>query len=291
MMKLMTTKCMINGIAADHLLISDRSIHYGDGLFETILCSDNRLYYWPQHYQRLRTSAAKLNIACPDEQALLQDITELVSSNEVAEHCVVKIVLSRGLGERGYSYDTDISANRIVLLSVLDAAYSSILSDTMMSGELFICDQQVSINESLAGMKHLNRLENVMARNEWDANKAVFIDGLMLNADHEVIEGTMSNLFAVRHGHIFTPVLDRSGIRGVMRDAIVELAAKNRLPLSEARLTVEDLLTMDELFITNSLIGMKRVTKLGDTIYKDFAVTDLIFKALLVSKEDYVQAV
>ena len=290
-MKLMTSNCMINGIAADHLLISDRSIHYGDGLFETILCTDNRLYYWPQHYQRLRTSAARLKIACPDEQTLLQDITELVSSNQAAEHCVIKVVLSRGLGERGYSYATDISANRIVLLSVLDAAYSSILSDTMMSGELFICDQQVSINESLAGMKHLNRLENVMARNEWDDRKAVFIDGLMLNADHEVIEGTMSNLFAIRDGHVFTPVLDRSGIRGVMRDAIVELAAKHKLSLSEVRLTVEDLLLMDELFITNSLIGMKRVTKLGDTIYKDFTVTDLIFKALLVSKEDYVQAI
>jgi len=287
----MTSKCMINGVAADHLLISDRSIHYGDGLFETILCSDNRLYYWPQHYQRLRSSAQKLKIVCPDEHTLLQDITELVTGNEAAEHCVIKIVLSRGLGERGYSYSTDISANRIVLLSVLDAGYSSILNDSMLSGELFICDQQVSINESLAGMKHLNRLENVMARNEWHDNKAVFIDGLMLNADHEVIEGTMSNLFAVRDGQVFTPALDRSGIRGVMRDAIVELAAKNRLPLSEARLTVEDLLAMDELFITNSLIGMKRVTKLGDTIYKDFAVTDLIFKALLVSKEDYVQAV
>ncbi|MBT8134252.1 MAG: aminodeoxychorismate lyase [Gammaproteobacteria bacterium] len=287
----MTSKCMINGVATDHLLISDRSIHYGDGLFETILCSDNRLYYWPQHYQRLRTSAEKLKIVCPDEQTLLQDITELVSSNGAAEHRVIKILLSRGLGERGYSYTRDISANRMVLLSGLNASYSSILNGTLLAGELFICDQQVSINESLAGMKHLNRLENVMARNEWHDRKAAFIDGLMLNADHEVIEGTMSNLFAVRDGQVFTPVLDRSGIRGVMRDAIVELAAKNRLPLSEARLTVEDLLTMDELFITNSLIGMKRVTKLGDTIYKDFAVTDLIFKTLLVSIKDYVQAV
>jgi 4-amino-4-deoxychorismate lyase len=282
---------MINGIAADHLLISDRSIHYGDGLFETILCSDNRLYYWPQHYQRLRSSAEKLKIVCPGEQALLQDIAELLSSSPAAEHCVIKIILSRGHGERGYGFTSAITANRIVLLSDLDAAYSSILSATLLHGELFICDQQASINESLAGLKHLNRLENVMARNEWHDKTSTFIDGLMLNAEQQVIEGTMSNLFAVRDGMIFTPGLQRSGINGVMREAVMALATNNGLPLSVTSLSLESLLSMDELFITNSLIGMKRVTKLGETIYKDVAVTDLIFKVLLVTKEDYVQAV
>jgi 4-amino-4-deoxychorismate lyase len=291
MMDVMTSNCMINGIAADHLMISDRSIHYGDGLFETILCSDNKLYYWQQHYHRLRSSAEKLKITCPDERTFLQDIKELVSNNIAGNSYVIKIILSRGFGERGYGYSSGISANRIVLLSELDASYSSMLSNTLLHGELFICEQQVSINESLAGLKHLNRLENVMARNEWNDKTMKFIDGLMLNADQRVIEGTMSNLFAIRDGKIFTPGLERSGIRGVMRDAVRELAANNGLSLSITGLSLDDLLGMDELFITNSLIGMKRVTKLGDRIFKDVVVTDLIFKALLVSKEDYAQAI
>ena len=287
----MLSNCMINGIVADHLMISDRSIHYGDGLFETILCADNRLYYWQQHFQRLRTSAEKLKITCPDDRTLLEDIKELVSKNITGNCCVIKIILSRGSGERGYRFSSSISANRIVLLSELDTSYSSILSNTLLDGELFICDQQVSINESLAGLKHLNRLENVLARNEWNDRTSTFIDGLMLNADQQVIEGTMSNLFAIRDGQILTPGLERSGIRGVMREVIMELAAKNELPLSETSLSLETLLSMDELFITNSLIGMKRVTKLGDTIFKDIAVTDLIYKQLLLTKEDYAQAV
>jgi len=281
-------RCMINGVVADHLLIHDRAIHYGDGLFETILYSDNKLHYWQQHYHRLYKSAEKLKMPCPHEQALLQDISELVSNNITADHYAIKIILSRGFGERGYSFSRDASINRIVLLSELDASYSSILSKTLLTGELFICEQQVSINESLAGLKHLNRLENVMARNEWNDKTMQFIDGLMLNADHEVIEGTMSNLFAIRDNQVFTPGLDRSGVRGVMRNAIMKKAVENNLPVMECRLAVEDLLTMDELFITNSLIGMKRVTKLGDTIYKKAAVTELLFNALLDCKEDYV---
>ena len=291
MMNVMTSNSMINGIAADHLMISDRSIHYGDGLFETILCSDNKLYYWQQHYQRLRSSADKLKITCPDERTFLEDIKELVSRNIAGNSYVIKIILSRGSGERGYRFSSDISANRIVLLSELDAGYSSILSNTLLHGELFICEQQVSINESLAGLKHLNRLENVLARNEWNDKTMMFIDGLMLNADRQVIEGTMSNLFAIRDGKIFTPGLERSGIRGVMREVIMELAAKNGLPLSVSGMSLDALLSMDELFITNSLIGMKRVTKLGDTIFKDVAVTDLIFNELLATEEDYAQAV
>lgn len=282
---------MINGIVADHLMINDRSIHYGDGLFETILCADNKLYHWQQHYQRLRTSAEQLKITCPDEGTLLEDIKELVSNNITGNSCVIKIILSRGAGERGYRFFSSISANRIVLLSELDTSYSSILSSTLLGGELFICDQQVSINESLAGLKHLNRLDNVLARNEWNDKISSFIDGLMLDADKQVIEGTMSNLFAIRDGQVLTPGLERSGIRGVMREVIMELAAKNGLPLTVSSLNLEDILSMDELFITNSLIGMKRVTKLGDTIYKDVAVTDLIFEQLLVTKEDYAQAV
>ena len=287
----MPCNCMINGIAADHLMINDRSIHYGDGLFETILCSDDKLYYWRQHYQRLRSSAEKLNMTCPDEETLLQDITELVSKAISTQGCVIKIILSRGFGERGYGYSSGISTNRIVLMSAMDASHSSILNNSLLQGALFICDQQVSINESLAGLKHLNRLENVMARNEWNDKTMEFIDGLMLNADNEVIEGSMSNLFAVKDGRVFTPGLERSGVRGVMRDAVMELAVNNGLSLSITGLSLDDLLGMDELFITNSLIGMKRVTKLGDTLYKDVAVTDLIFKALLVSKEDYAQAI
>ncbi len=287
---------MINGIASDYLTINDRSIHYGDGLFETILCYNNKLYYWSQHFQRLQTSAEKLKIACPQEQLLLDDIAKLLDKNKSGSNseaaCAIKIIVSRGAGERGYQFSKNTTASRIALLSAVEAGHSSLLSNQLLSGELFICKQQVSINENLAGIKHLNRLENVLARNEWnDKAKKNIIDGLMLNANQHVIEGTMSNLFAIKDKQLFTPCLSLSGINGVMRGVIIELAGKSDIKTSAITLTLDDLSSMDELFISNSLIAMKAVTKLGDSIYKDQAVTNMIFTELLNNKESYAQAV
>ena len=287
---------LINGIASDYLTINDRSIHYGDGLFETLLCDNNKLYYWSQHYQRLQASAERLKIACPQEQVLLDDITKLLEINKPGakseEACAIKLIVSRGSGERGYKFTRNITASRFVLLSALETDYSSLLSHQLLSGELFICKQQVSINENLAGLKHLNRLENVMARNEWnDKAKNNFIDGLMLNANQHVIEGTMSNLFAIKDKQLFTPELSLSGVNGIMREIIIALARKSNIKTSLINLTLDDLTAMDELFISNSLIAMKSVTKLGDSLYKDQTVTNMIFAELLNTKEDYAQAV
>ena len=284
--------CLINGIASDYLDINDRSIHYGDGLFETILCENNKLYYWQQHFQRLQASASQLQISCPQEQLLLDDIIKLLMNNKPGAACVIKIIVSRGTGERGYKFPKNTTASRFVLHSDLETAHSSLLSQQLLSGELFICKQQVSINENLAGLKHLNRLENVLARNEWqDRAKDKFIDGLMHNANHHIIEGTMSNLFAIKGKKLFTPDLSLSGVRGVMRDAIITIASKNNIEVVVTEMTIDELFAMDELFISNSLIGMKSVTKLGDATYDKQEVTNMIFDVLLTTKDDHAQAV
>lgn len=282
---------LINGIASDYLNINDRSIHYGDGVFETILCSDKELYYWQQHFQRLYESAKRLKIDCPQQQLLLDDISKLLESynsgsDNTGSPCVIKIIISRGAGERGYKFSKNMTANRLVFLSALEADYSSFSGKQLKSGELYVCKQQVSINESLAGLKHLNRLENVLARDEWNAS---YIDGLMLNANQHVIEGSMSNLFAIKDKQMYTPDLRLSGVKGVMREIIINLAAKNNIKISVTDLTIDDLYAMDELFISNSLIGMKAVTKLGDVLYSDQPVTRKIFSYLLNSKQDYAQ--
>jgi len=285
---------LINGVMSDYLNVNDRSIHYGDGLFETILCHNNKLYYWSQHFLRLQTSAEKLKIACPQEQVLLEDIAKLLkkkseknkSKDESA--CAIKIILSRGAGERGYKFSKEISANRFVSLSGLAIEYSSLLSKKLYSGKLFLCEQQVSINKNLAGLKHLNRLENVLARNEWHSDH---IDGLMLDANQHVIEGTMSNLFAIKDNRLFTPDLGLSGVRGIMRDAIMRSAHKNNIETVVSTITLDALYDMDECFISNSLIGMKSVTNLGEATYNTQGVTNVIFKDLLVTMKEYVQVV
>lgn len=285
---------LINGVAADYLTINDRAIHYGDGIFETILCHNNALFYWPQHYQRLLASAKKLQIACVDEQTLLNDIAYLLTENTSSQTAtfVLKIILTRGNSERGYAFTKNITSNRLVILSALDSDYSSLLTETLATGELFVCKQQVSINESLAGLKHLNRLENVLARNEWSAgsdknNKIA--DGLMLNVNQHVIEGSMSNLFAIKSNQLFTPDLSQSGVNGVMRDVIINLAEKNKIRLFIVNINIEELLAMDALFISNSLIGMKLINKLVTKQYHESSLINRIFKLLINTRDDYVQ--
>ena len=284
------TVSLINGVAADYLTLDDRAIHYGDGLFETILCRAGKLYYWPQHFSRLQRSAQRLKMPCPAEQLLLDDIARLLEQNSAmaASACVIKIILSRGAGERGYVFPKKVSLNRMVLLSPLATDYSSLLSEKLLSGRLFLCQQQVSINKNLAGIKHLNRLENVLARNEWQGD---YIDGLMLNAHQHVIEGTASNLFAVKGRQLFTPDLALGGVNGIMREVILSLAEKNSIQVMVQNLTLETLLKMDALFISNSLIGMKSVTEFAEVAYNKPQFSHTVFDALLNSMEDYAQVV
>lgn len=291
---------LINGVAADFISVNDRSIHYGDGLFETILFHADKLYYWKQHYQRLQESCHKLRLKCPDEQLLLDDIKRLSVKNNFSDKtsAAIKIIISRGTGERGYRFKpAAVNENRIVSFTAINTEYSSLLSARLLTGTLCVCKQQLSINADLAGIKHLNRLENVLARNEWQETAAGhnsnhdIIDGLMLNANRHVIEGTMSNLFAVKNNQLFTPGLTLSGINGIMRNMIITLAANNNIALNQLDLGLDELLAMDEVFITNSLIGIKSVNKIEQSVIRANTVSQQLFNALLETKNDYAQTV
>jgi len=301
---------LINGVYSEYLNVMDRSIHYGDGIFETILCltpespaatdtgtvekdvGSIKLCYWRQHYQRLQQSAKRLQLDCPDERVLLADIKKLLQHDMPSQACVIKIILTRGAGDRGYVYPKRQAENRIVSASAIDAGYSSILSGHLLTGELYLCQQPVSINTGLAGLKHLNRLDNVIARNEFAARKdGPYIDGLMLNDDSAVIEGSMSNLFAVSGDLLITPDLHRSGINGVMRDVIIELAHSNQIDVRVRELKSDELLSMDALFISNSLIGMKAASRLLDMDYEQSQMPVRLFEKLQQTLEDHVQVV
>jgi len=284
--------CLINGVATDYLSVHDRAIHYGDGLFETILCHNRQLHFWSQHYLRLKQSADKIKLACPDEDLLLDDIRKLLDHAEGKSAFAVKIIITRGTGRRGYQFEKTATVTRVVTLSPIENDYSSILSQTLLSGNLTICEQQASINEGLAGLKHLNRLENVLARNESSiTDSGNVIDGLMLNANDYVIEGTMSNVFSVKEKVLYTPKLNQSGVQGVMRDAVINVAKNKNIEVSIADMKIEDIKDMDEVFITNSLIGIKAIDHLADTDYTKRNVTEIIFNALIENKDSHVQVI
>jgi 4-amino-4-deoxychorismate lyase len=141
-------------------------------------------------------------------------------------------------------------------------------------------------NPSLAGIKHLNRLDNVLARAEWQDDSAA--EGLMLNQAGNLIEATASNIFIVRNRELLTPELSRAGVAGVTRRIICEqLAPAMKLAIIETRLSIHDLEGADEVFICNSINGIWPVTRLLDHTPGVFPVGEYT-RQLQVALDDFI---
>jgi len=287
---------LVNGMVVEYITIQDRGFQYGDGLFETIACRDNVLEFWSAHMKRLQQGAERLQLTCPEESLWLQDIQMLVESyhkdtdNSKAtgnNGFVVKLILTRGSSERGYRPVEKTDSTRVVqIITGLPPRY---FHDPVSSpAKLCCCRQTVSINPSLAGIKHLNRLENVLARNEW---KDDYTEGLMCDARGYVVEGTMSNLFGFCQNILFTPALTSSGVNGILRQYIMQLTEKLSIPLTITELSIDDLLSMDELFICNSLLEILPVISLqyNDISWRgeDYSMAEKINQGLQGIKKEH----
>lgn len=251
----------INGIATDYVSAMDRGLHYGDGIFETIACINYRLQFWQQHMDRMAAAAEKLNISFPGDRIFLQDIQNLLDMHPPSQSCVIKLILTRGSGERGYRCPVKPQPCRIVIRSNWPAGIDQVIKH---GARLRICDTQIAINPQLAGIKHLNRLENVLARNEWRDD---YDEGLMTDGQGHIIEGTMSNLFAVRDGILYTPALDQCGVSGIIRQQLILLANELKISVQEKPITLTELMQMDEILLTNSVIGLWPVTQFSERTY------------------------
>jgi len=260
-------KILVNGNEQSSVDVRDRGFQYGDGLFETIAYKNGQLQLWDEHMQRLQESAERLSLSTVDESLWLDDIKKLNLSTDA----VVKLTLTRGVSGRGYVYGNDATTSRI------SAAYNwpEYAESNSLGVTACLCETPISVNSALAGIKHLNRLDNVLARNEW--NDAHIAEGFMLDQNQHVIEGTMSNVFCVLDDELYTPSLECSGVAGVMRQHVIKLAEKNNIPVNVIDISEQNFLHMDSLFITNSLIGVWPVTKiLVDDQQFDFPISEHI---------------
>jgi 4-amino-4-deoxychorismate lyase len=133
-----------------------------------------------------------------------------------------------------------------------------------------VCDLRLALQPRLAGIKHLNRLEQIMARAEWEEQ---YEEGLLLDYNGQLIEGTMSNLFLVRDRALYTPSLDSCGVAGVVRSVVLDLAVESGVRAARQALTLTDLEAAQEVFLCNSLIGIWPVVSVADQF--DFTVGPL----------------
>jgi len=256
-------KTLINGIEQTTIDVRDRGFQYGDGLFETIAYKNNQLQLWDAHLARLQQGCERLMLNVVDETQWLADIKNL----QLSDDAVIKLSISRGVSGRGYGYNDDHTVTRVT------ASYP--VPDYPQSNsqgiKAIFCKTPLSINSALAGIKHLNRLDNVLARNEW--HDSDISEGFMFDNQGHIIEGTMSNVFCVLGDELYTPALKQGGVAGVMRQQVIDLAQALNIPVNIVDISKPNFLQMDGLFITNSIIGIWPVKELEN---KKFQYSELI---------------
>ena len=253
---------LIDGRPAAAVAADDRGLHYGDGLFETLAVRDGRPRFWARHWRRLGAGCERLGLERPDEAAVRAEIGRLAAGHA---RRVVKLLLTRGSGPRGYRPPPAARPRRILLAADWPEHPSAHAREGV---ELHLCRTRLGRNPALAGLKHCNRLEQVLARREWDGAAA---EGLMLDTGDRVVAGTMSNVFLVAGGALRTPRLDQCGVAGVVRELILERAAELGLEAREERLGLGDMQAADGLFLCNAVIGIWPVRRFGG---RDYPVPD-----------------
>lgn len=269
----MSSAVLVNGESqadpAHAIASNDRGLNYGDGLFETALLCDGSVRFLQAHLLRLRDGCERLGIEYPGDERLIADI-RVVSAAE--RNGVVKILVTRGSGGRGYRPLPGIKSTRIVSLHPLPAPNSDVAFTARW------CDVRLSRNPALAGLKHLSRLEQVLAQLEW--SDATIGEGLMLDTEGELVCATAGNVFIVRNEMLVTPDLRYCGVRGVMRSQVLRVAAEIGVAASEEPLWPHDLDTATEVFITNAVRGIRPLTALAELRWEAGSLTRKLSAAL-----------
>jgi len=258
---------LLNGVAVDMAttptaeaeggpLLLDRGLHYGDGLFETIACRNGRPSFLDHHLERLALGCRRLGIVFEAFDALGAEVRALA---DAASRSLVKVLVTRGSAtSRGYAPHGDEHPRRIVLRYLWPQEDPR---HTLEGVAVRISDVVLGENPRLAGLKHLNRLEVVLARA--DLATTPFAEALLLSSGGRVVSGTFSNVFVAGGTALRTPRLDRCGVAGVMRRVVMRLAAEEGFAVDETELTPADLELAEEMFLTNARIGIWPVRTLG----------------------------
>jgi 4-amino-4-deoxychorismate lyase len=242
---------LINGRPGGHLEWSDRGLQYGDGLFETISCPAGRPRWLDLHLERLQRGMTRLRIALQGLDILRQEIEATAAASN--DDCIVKVIVTRGVAtRRGYAPGGDETPTRIVSRHRWPAP-----SHASSEFRVGVSPVPLGANALLAGLKHLNRLEQVMA--QMDCLERQLSEVLMLTATRQVISGSMSNVFFVTEQALVTPDLRECGVEGVMRRVVLQAAASAGLSVQIRPVVLEELALVRAAFVTNVRLGVQPV--------------------------------
>ena len=245
---------LVNGIRDAGVSALDRGLHFGDGLFETIACVKQRPRFLPLHLERLEFGCERLQIPPPNLDEIRAEVMELAAGGgETVDRAIVKVLVTAGAAlARGYARSGSETATRITIRYPWPHESAAQLHDGVMVRTLTL---RLGENPRLAGLKHCNRLEQVLARAEL-ATEPALAEGLLFSSSGNLVSGTLSNVFLVRESCLLTPRIDLCGVAGVMRRVVLREARQVGIPTRECELRAQDVQTADEVFLTNARIGI-----------------------------------
>jgi 4-amino-4-deoxychorismate lyase len=254
-------KVSSDGIAvsksSSQVSFDDRGLQYGDGVFETLRIFEGEIPMWKFHQDRLQNAQCVLKLPLEDFFCQWPEFVEQHLSH--IENACAKLVITRGEGPRGYKIPVQPDINW--WLKITDFPKPN-QAQKKPPYRLTLCQHPISRQPKLAGLKHLNRLDQVMARSEWKEQDD-FDEGIMFNLDGDVIEGTMSNIFWLKNDQLYTPDLSQEGIDGCVRRWLIKYSENSALPVIISAQAKLDLLNAaDAVFLTNSLIGIQAVAEI-----------------------------
>ena len=238
--------CSINGQQQTDLAVTDRGLAYGDGIFTTAKIVNGQVILLEKHIERLIQGCQHLKLQLPVNINLKAQLERVVKDYSLA---VLKVMITAGSGGRGYSRLglTDSATNIIIIISDFPSQYETLAQQGITLGD---SKHQISTSSMLGGIKHLNRLEQVLLRAELDERSED--DLIVTNCQGHVIEATSSNIFYWHDEQLCTPVISASGVDGIIRQAII--THKDDVKICQARF--EDLKHAQAMFICNSLMGI-----------------------------------
>ncbi len=258
----------INGRKGTRIDYRDRGLQYGDGVFETMRVRGGEVRLLKYHLERLHAGCRRLEIAGPAMRTLRG---ELIAAARLRRDAVLKLIVTRGPGARGYRPSGTERSTRILSLHALPPGVHHSVARRPATARpapgtrdaadapvrIRLCATVLGQNPRLAGLKTLNRLESVLARAEWRDPRVW--EGLMRDTDQNIVCGTMSNLFLRNGSMLLTPVIDRCGVAGVMRRWVLQAAGSLKLEATERRVRWQDLVAAEEVFMSNAVVGLKSV--------------------------------
>ncbi len=246
---------LVNGKPESQISIYNRGFRYGDGLFETMAVKNKLPEMWDSHYQRLKLGCARLKIDnIPESDTLLSELRSICPKEG---KYIARITITRQATGRAYRVHETLSPLRLVSLFPWPK-----LDDTSAGIRLQSCEHKLASSSILAGLKHLNRLDQVLASLEIDYDN--YDEGIVSDFSEQIISGTMSNLFCVSAGVLQTPNLEQGGIEGTMRALVLQTANLIGIESAIKSINIDELRNAEEVFMTNSLWSIKPVRQLNE---------------------------